>query len=105
MPLDGGAFAGPRAPGFGGSGSGRGAGLGLHSELSYGIGDVRLARGLSGLLTLYGTGGLASGANGTNRYGGGLRFEAARFALDAGLRHESGADTDSELLLDATLRF
>ena len=105
MPLDGGAFAGPRAPGFGGSGSGRGAGLGLHSELSYGIGDVRLARGLPGLLTLYGTGGLASGANGTNRYGGGLRFEAARFALDAGLRHESGADTDSELLLDATLRF
>jgi len=63
---------------------------------------VRLARGLPGLLTLYGASELSSGASG---YGGGLRFGAARFSLDAGLRHESGADADRELLLDATLRF
>jgi len=76
--------------------------LGLNGELSYGIGDVLLARGLPGLLTLYGTSGLAPGAQ---RYGGGLRFEADRFALDAGLRHRSGAASDREFLLDAALRF
>ena len=70
--------------------------------MAYGIGGARLARGLPGLLTLYGKCELSSGASG---YGGGLRFEAARFALDAGLRHDSGADSDSQLLLDATLRF
>jgi len=102
VPLDGGAFGGPGAPGPVGAGAGRGAGLGLRSELAYGIGDMRLARGLPGLLTLYGESGLASGAS---SYGGGLRFEAARFALDAGLRRQSGADADSRLLLDATLRF
>ncbi|MDD9817652.1 MAG: hypothetical protein OXU61_05905, partial [Gammaproteobacteria bacterium] len=100
--LDGGAFGGTGTPSLGGSGTGGSAGLGLRSELAYGIGDVRLARGLPGLLTLYGESGLASGAS---SYGGGLRFEAERFALDAGLRHDSGADSDSELLLDATLRF
>ena len=104
VPLDGGAFGAPLSLSAGGvaGGSSRGMGMGLHSELAYGIGDVRLARGLPGLLTLYGASELSSGASG---YGGGLRFEAARFALDAGLRHESGADADSELLLDATLRF
>ena len=70
--------------------------------MAYGIGDVRLARGLPGLLTLYGKSELSSGASG---YGGGMRFEAARFALDAGLRRDSGADADRALLLDATLRF
>ena len=102
VPLDGGAFGSPGASGPVGAGAGRGAGLGLRSELAYGIGDVRLARGLPGLLTLYGASELSSGASG---YGGGLRFEAARFALDAGLRHDSGADADRLLLLDATLRF
>ena len=106
VPLDGGAFGGAGTPALGGAGTGGSAGhdvgLGLRSELAYGIGDVRLARGLPGLLTLYGKSELSSGASG---YGGGLRFEAARFALDAGLRHDSGADSDSQLLLDATLRF
>ena len=106
VPLDGGAFGGTGTSALGGSGTGgsagHGAGLGLRSELAYGIGGVRLARGLPGLLTLYGESGLASGAS---SYGGGLRFDAARFALDAGLRHESGADSDRALLLDATLRF
>ncbi|MDD9824146.1 MAG: autotransporter outer membrane beta-barrel domain-containing protein, partial [Gammaproteobacteria bacterium] len=100
MPLDGGAFGGAGTSGLGGAG--HDAGLGLRSELAYGIGGVRLARGLPGLLTLYGKSGLASGAS---SYGGGLRFEADRFALDAGLRRDSGADADRALLLDATLRF
>jgi len=99
MPLDGGAFGGAGTSGLGGAG--HDAGLGLRSELAYGIGGVRLARGLPGLLTLYGKSSLASGAS---SYGGGLRFEAARFALDAGLRRDSGADADRALLLDATLR-
>ena len=98
-PLDGGAFGGTRAPVPGKAGY---SGLGLRGELSYGIGDVRLARGMPGLLTLYGTSGVAPGAQ---RYGGGLRFEAERFALDAGLRHRSGAAADNEFLLDAALRF
>ena len=102
-PLDGGAFGGVSSPGAGGRGNGQGSGLGLRSELSYGIGGVRLApRALPGLLMLYGESGLASGAS---SYGGGLRFEAERFSLDAGLRREGGADSDSEFLLDATLRF
>jgi len=103
VPLDGGIFnASPSLSAGRAAGNSRGLGLGLRSELSYGIGDVRLARGLPGLLTLYGASDLSSGASG---YGGGLRFGAARFSLDAGLRHESGADADRELLLDATLRF
>ncbi|MDD9824822.1 MAG: hypothetical protein OXU43_06600, partial [Gammaproteobacteria bacterium] len=68
----------------------------------YGIGDVRLARGLPGLLTLYGKSGLASGVS---SYGGGLRFEAERFSLDAGLRRESGPVSDYQFLLDSGLRF
>jgi len=102
VPLDGGAFGAPLSLSAGRVAGGSSRGLGLRSELSYGIGDVRLGRGLPGLLTLYGASELSSGAGG---YGGGLRFEAARFALDAGLRLESGAAADRELLLDATLRF
>ena len=98
--LDGGAFGGLGTPGAVGGGSAPGKGLGLRSELAYGIGGARLARGLPGLLTLYGESGLASGAS---SYGGGLRFEAERLLLDAGLRHDG--NSDSEFLLDATLRF
>ena len=100
--LDGGAFGGAGLPGAVGGGAVPGKGLGLRSELAYGIGGARLARGLPGLLTLYGESGLVSGAS---SYGGGLRFEAERLLLDAGLQRDSGADSDSAFLLDATLRF
>jgi len=76
-------------------------GLGLRSELSYGIGGLRL-RGAPGLLTLYGDGGFSSGA--LEGYGGGLRFEAKRFTLDTGLRHNAPS-SDYELLFDAVFRF
>jgi len=62
-----------------------------------------LARGLPGLLTLYGE---SDWSSGTRRYGGGLRFEAERFTLDAGLRRQSGAVSDDyQFLLDSALRF
>jgi len=96
-PLDGGAFGGEPALS---SGVGSG-GLGLRSELSYGIGGLRL-RGAPGLLTLYGDGGFSSGA--LEGYGGGLRFEAKRFTLDTGLRHNAPS-SDYELLFDAVFRF
>ncbi|MDD9863969.1 MAG: autotransporter outer membrane beta-barrel domain-containing protein, partial [Gammaproteobacteria bacterium] len=100
--LDGGAFGGAGAPGAVGGGAVPGKGLGLQSELAYGIGGARLTRGLPGLLTLYGESGLASGAS---SYGGGLRFDAERFLLDAGLQRDSGADSDTEFLLQGVLRF
>ena len=96
-PLDGGAFGGePALSSSVGSG-----GLGLRSELSYGIGGLQL-RGVPGLLTLYGDGGFSSGALGG--YGGGLRFEAERFTLDTGLRHNAPS-ADYEFLFDAVVRF